>query len=329
MREKIAQLPKIELHCHLDGSLDLRTTQRLLEERGEIYSLEELQDKMQVPENCQNLAEYLERFALPNHCLQDQAGLRESAYALAKNAAAENVTYLEVRFAPAFSMAQGMQMRDIVESVQQGLLSAKEETGIETGIILCMMRGMEDSVNYQVLDTAREMLGNGVVACDIAGDEASYPLALQRELFQYAKKKGLPFTIHAGETGNAENVKEAIALGTRRLGHGVAMVKSPELMMLCAEKKIGVELCPTSNVQTKAYEGYRDCPVQRFMSYGIPISVNTDNRTVSHATCTDEMLRMMEYFSFTQEDLHKIYVDSIEMSFATEEMKHRLLEKWR
>ena len=321
-------LPKIELHCHLDGSLDLETTRMLLEDRGEKYSHEELANLMQVPDSCESLAEYLKRFDLPNHCLQDKEGIEKSSYALAKNAACENIKYFEVRFAPAFSTTKGLSFRDIIESVEAGLKKARDEYDIETGIILCMMRGMDDDLNKKVMDIGREMLGSGVVACDIAGDEAAYPISQYADLFKYARDISLPYTIHAGETGIVSNIRGSIELGTKRLGHGIAMMQDVELMKYCGSHKIGTEICPTSNIQTKAYKEISDCPIMTFMEYGIPVSLNTDNRTVSNTDVTSEYIKINKAFGLDEEHLKKIYMDSVDMAFADDDVKHRLTQKW-
>lgn len=329
MSVSIEQMPKIELHCHLDGSLDLANTRELLAQRGEDYDIKELAHLMQVDEDCRNLADYLERFTLPNHCLQDADGLRSSAYYLAKNVAAENVKYIEVRFAPAFSMGQGLSTIQIIEAVEAGLAQARAEFDIETGIIVCMMRGfVDDENNIKMVRAAREMLGCGVVACDIAGDEDAHPMALQRELFEQVKSLGMPYTIHAGETGNIQNVRDAIAAGTTRLGHGIAMAKDVELMKYCSSHRIGAELCPTSNIQTRAYDDIKDCPIETFINMGVPVSLNTDNRTVSNTNLTKEFNKVVNAFDLNDDQLKTIYVNSVEMSFASDEVKHNLLKKW-
>ncbi|WP_035795552.1 adenosine deaminase [Butyrivibrio sp. WCD3002] len=321
-------LPKIELHCHLDGSLDLQTTRILLAERGESYESDELADLMQVPDSCESLTEYLKRFDLPNHCLQDAEGIEESSYALAKNAAAENVKYLEVRFAPAFSTSKGMSFRDIIESVEKGLSRARSDFDIETGIILCTMRGLDEDVNKSVVKIGREMLGSGVVACDIAGDEAAYPISMYADLFKYAKEIGLPYTIHGGETGIVSNITGAIDLGAKRIGHGIAMIKDPDLMKFCGSNKIGTEICPTSNIQTKAYQRIEDCPILKFMEHGIPVSLNTDNRTVSNITCTEEYKKLDKAFGLNEDVVRRIYEDSVDMTFTSDDVKDKLLKKW-
>jgi adenosine deaminase len=325
----IADMPKIELHCHLDGSMGLDVTRDLLAQRGEHYEIGELRQLLEAPMDCQSLAEYLEKFDLPIRCLQTEEGLRAAAYDLATSAAKEQVKYLEVRFAPSFSTGEGLSIVKILESVQAGLKKAEDEADIHTGMIVCGMRNLSMEENLSMLRAAREMYGAGVAACDLAGDENAYPTAQFADFFQLAKELGIPFTIHSGECGSTENIKVAIALGASRLGHGIAMAKDPSLMAECAAKRIGVELCPTSNLQTKAVHSMEEYPFMQFFKAGIPLSVNTDNRTVSRTTCAAEAALLQNTYQLFPEDFAKIYRDSVEMSFAKDEVKEILLKKYR
>ena len=184
-QEKI--MPKIELHCHLDGSMNLDVTKKLLKEIGESYSEEQLKELLQAPEDCPSLAEYLTRFDLPIRCIQTKEGLFASARGVALDAAAENVKYIEVRFAPTFSTNQGLSICEIINSVQAGLKSAVEETDIRTGIIVCGMRHLDMETNISMLKQARELYGAGVVACDLAGDEKAFPT---KNFVEFFGKKG-------------------------------------------------------------------------------------------------------------------------------------------
>ena len=341
-------MPKIELHCHLDGSMSLPLIQKLMQqEKKEPLGLEELRKKLVAPMDCSSLAEYLEKFELPLGCLQTKEGLSAAAQDLALSAAKEQVKYLEVRFAPAFSMEQGLSVREILESVRDGLKKAEEKADILTGMIVCTMRNLETEKNIAMLKEAREFLGNGVVACDLAGDEKAYPTAAFADVFATAKKYGMPypmsefmelftkagklgipFTLHAGECGSREEIRTAIELGTSRIGHGIAMSGDEELKKEVAEKKIGVELCPTSNLQTKAVTDFTDYPFREFYDAGILLSINTDNRTVSDTSCTDEYMRLAEAGMFQEPMCEKIYMASLHSAFADDDTKQVLWKKW-
>lgn len=322
------QQPKIDLHCHLDGSLNVALVRRFLQEEGEEHACAELEAQMRAPADCPSLADYLARFALPIRCLQTRAHLCAAAETLAADAAAEGVVYLEVRFAPSFCTQGGLSVRDTIESVQEGLARAERAHDIRTGIIVCGMRHMPMETNLAMLRAARGQLGAGVVACDLAGDERAWPNALFGEFFALAKQLDMPCTIHSGECGSAENVRAAVEMGARRLGHGIAMAADPALMRLCAAKGIGAELCPTSNFQTKAATAWADYPLRAFLAAGVPVSLNTDNRTVSGTTSTREWALAVQHCALTEEEQAKIYRSSVEMAFAPDDVKQRLLQKW-
>ena len=235
---------------------------------------------------------------------------------------------MEVRFAPSFSMKQGLKITEIIESVNEGLKSAEAKRDIHTGILVCAMRNLDQETNLSMLKDARELLGSGVVGCDLAGDEKAYPTSEFRELFEWARKNDMPFTIHSGECGSTLNIQTAIEYGARRIGHGIAMRDAPELMKLCADKKIGVELCPTSNLQTKAINSIEEYPFKKFYEAGIPMSINTDNRTVSDTTCTDEYMRLVDAGMFKEAMCQKIYMASLAASFADDSVKQEVFSRW-
>lgn len=328
MKYNTKDMPKMELHCHLDGSMNIDVTRELLQDMGESYTNEELKDLLEAPEDCQSLAEYLTRFDLPIRCIQTKEGLKKSAKAVAMDAAAENVKYIEVRFAPTFSTNEGLSVCEIIESVQAGLVEAEAQADIKTGIIVCGMRHLPMETNLAMLKEARELFGAGVVACDIAGDEKAFPNSAYKEFFDMAKKLEMPYTIHSGECGNAENIRTAMEFGAKRVGHGIAMGRDLALIKECARYGLGVEMCPTSNLQTKAIASFEEYPIRSFIAAGVPISINTDNRTVSGTNSTREFERVIERFALTEDELAKVYRDSVEMSFATDDVKHTLLKKW-
>ncbi len=326
-QEWLRQLPKIDLHCHLDGSMNLDTVSVLLAEQGITVPPEQLRKELLVSENCTGLEEYLQKFDLPLLCLQSEKGLKQAAVDLLKSAAAENVKYLEVRFAPMSSAKGGFSCSRVIESVLEGITQAEGYWDIKASVIVCAMRHDSPEMNLKMLKIAREYLGAGVCALDLAGDEAAFPTSGQRELFQSAKRLDMPFTIHSGECGSILNVQEAIALGAKRMGHGIALIKDSSLMEQCREKRIGIELCPTSNFQTKAVNTWEEYPLKRFLEKGLLATINTDNRTVSNTSVTKELLKINENMGFEKDTIRQLLFNSIEISFAADPIKHRLLRE--
>lgn len=162
---------------------------------------------------------------------------------------------------------------------------------------------------------AREYLGNGVCAADLAGAEAIYPMSEFMELFGQAKKLGMPFTIHAGECGNVQNILDSVEVGALRIGHGIAMRGNSEVQKMIREKGIGVEMCPISNLQTKAVESESQYPLREFLDNGIKVTINTDNRTVSNTTMTKEFQFIQEHYRITDEEIRLMMINAVDTAF--------------
>lgn len=315
--EKLKNLPKVELHCHLDGSLSREFIQTRL-------GREVLQEELSVSENCSSLAEYLEKFALPGQCIMDAKGLAAAGYDVLRSMSQENVCYAEIRFAPLLSETAGMNCRDVIEALLKGLEQGRKDFGVEFGVITCAMRHHSQEDNSRMLKTAREYLGYGVCAADLAGAEAAYPMSQFMELFANARRMELPFTIHAGECGSVQNIMDAVKAGAGRIGHGIAMRGHFNLQKELAKSGIGIEMCPISNLQTKAVQSTAQYPIQEFLNAGLKVSVNTDNRTVSNTTLTKELLFIQNTYKITDEEISVLMKNAVDTAFAREEIKDRI-----
>ena len=318
---------RIELHCHLDGSLNCDFVQKQLALQGISMERKELEEKLKVKPDCTSLTEYLEKFDLPLQCLQTKEGLEQAAYELVMDAAKDGVSYIEVRFAPMLSTNKGLSCAEVIDSVVRGLKKGERESGIYAYAIVCAMRHHSLEQNMEMLKAAKSFVGKGVCALDLAGDESAFPTSLFRELFVQAKEWEIPFTIHSGECGSVDNIREAIALGAKRLGHGIALEKSPQLRQLCKEKGIGIEMCPTSNLQTKAVDDLKSYPLKQFLEEGLLVSVHTDNRTVSGTTMEQEEVLVKEQLQISEEMWLQCTKNAIQTAFSSDEIKQKLMEE--
>lgn len=321
MTEAIIELPKIDLHCHLDGSLTRGCIEELLGRRVDI-------EELQVDADCRSLAEYLEKFQLPLACLQTEEGLRRAGYDFMQNVVKDRISYLEVRFAPRLSVNENLDCGKVIEAVLEGLERGAREYHIDYGVIVCAMRHHGEEENMQMMRTAREYLGQGVCGADLAGDEASYPMKNYSNLFGEVKKLGLPFTIHAGECGSVENVMEAVECGARRIGHGIALRGHYQDINICKERGIGIEMCPISNLQTKAVKSKAEYPMSEFLDQGLMVTINTDNRTVSDTTIGKEIAFVQESYGITDEEIRMMMKNAAKIAFASDEVKDRLLRMY-
>lgn len=323
--EKIKEFPKVELHCHLDGSL----SPELLRNLG-----------MELPENnltavsapvpCHSLTEYLQCFGNVLPFLQTEENLRKAACDVIRQGARDKVIYMEVRFAPGLHGKNGLTQQQVCRAVLQGLEEGEKLYGVKSRAILCLMRGKSQEYNQTTMETAGELLSYGVGGIDLAGAEDAYPVELYRGFFEKAYEKNIPFTIHAGECGNAQNVKIAIELGARRIGHGVAIADDEQIKAMCRERRICLELCPVSNLQTRAVEKISDYPFLRFRREGLAVTVHTDNRTVSGTTLEKEWKFLSENFSDIKEsDFWEANLDGVKGAFLPENEKKKLAEEFR
>ena len=315
--KKIINGPKIDLHCHLDGSMTLRAISEIL---GRDVSASEVQ----VSDSCSSLAEYLSKFALPIECIQTEAGLKMAAKDFLLGLQKDNVKYVEARFAPALSTNEDLRCKQIMEAVLEGLKEASKECGIRYQVIACCMRHHNEEINLKVLKECREFLGEGLGAIDLAGDEAGFPTKKFHKIFEYARKLEYPFTIHSGECGDVENILLAAEWGAKRIGHGIAMMGKPEVMKIIAEKRIGVEMCPVSNYQTKALAPGSVYPIREFAKAGVLATINTDNRLVSNTTIAREMEFLNEQFGITEEEFKQYQMNAVEVAFCDDSVKHEL-----
>lgn len=318
MLEKIRKIPKVELHLHLDGSISKEIASKI---SG--LSEKEIISKMIAKDKCENLSEYLTKFDFPISLMQTKENLYEISKNLVNRLEKESVIYAEIRFAPMFHTKDGLDYDEIIQSVLAGLRS---NSHIKTNLILCMMRGMPKELNLATIDIAEKYLNNGVCALDLAGAEDKFPLEEYLELFKIAREKNIPFTIHAGENGPASEVQKAIEVGSKRIGHGIHSIERKEVLELIKEKDILLEICPTSNVQTNAVETYKKHPIYEFYKKEIPISINTDNITVSNVTISEEYLKLKNTFDFKIEDFKKMNENAIKHAFIDERTKEKLLK---
>ncbi len=323
-------LPKIDLHCHLDGSIRPQTIIDLARQHGvdlPADNAESIQPYLIAPESCPDLDEYLKRFALPVAVMQTAEAIERIAFELYEDAARENVKYMEVRFGPLLHLEQGLNLDQVIGSVVCGIKRAEQQYDIHGNCILSILRTMpKDRIN-DVIDAGAKYLGQGVAGFDLAASELP---GFCHEFIPYAKyalEKGYRVTIHAGEQGVGQNVYDAIALlGAERIGHGIHITGHAEAYSLVKERQAALETCPSSNIQTKAVNDLPSHPFKAFYQDELPVTINTDNRTVSNTTMTAEVEKVMKQFQLSREDYFRIYRTSVASAFASEEVKEHLLK---
>ena len=287
----------VELHLHLDGSLRPETVWELAKEQGvelPAKSAEEVKYMMEVPEDCKTLEEYLERFDLPLLVLQKADAIERVTFELVEDLAKEGVEYAELRFAPQFSIKDGLTQDEVVPQIRVGL-------------ILCCMRGADnEELNMQTVETAKKYLGDVVCAVDIAGAEGLFPTENFAPVFAKVREYGVPMTLHAGEAAGPDSMKTALSFGTKRIGHGVAAINDPELIKRLIDENVTLEVCVTSNYHTKVVPAINMHPIHKLLEAGVHVTVNSDNRTCSRTTLQKEKEVLKEELGFTDEEIEKM-----------------------
>ena len=305
-------LPKVELHLHLDGSIRLKTASELSNK-----SIDEVKNLMIAKAKCLNLNESLTKFDLANEIMQTKDNLIRVSKELVEDLKKDHVIYAEVRFAPLLHTKKGLSEEMVVEAVLQGL----KDSDLKVNLILCMMRHFSFEDNLKTIDLAIKYLDKGVVAIDLAGAEAIYPTSKFEKLFQIAKEKNVPFTIHAGEADGKDSILEAIKFGTKRIGHGVRCIEDNETLNIIKKNNITLEVCPTSNIQTNIFDKYYNHPIKKLYDSNILVTVNVDNMTVSNISLTQEYERLVKSFNFILEDFKIMNINAVNAAFLTDKDK--------
>ncbi len=314
----LQRMPKAELHCHLDGSLRPSTLLELAREQGQglpVSTAAELGDWMRV-EDAHNLDEYLARFEITLAVMQDVESLERIAHELVLDAALDGVRYLEVRFCPALNVRAGLSLDDAVSAVLRGLALGEDECGTVARVIICALRSLPWPHAMEMAELAVAFKGRGVVAFDLAGGELGNPAHAHALAFDFARANDLAITIHAGEGDGAASIREAVhRCATDRIGHGTRLHEDPALEAYVIDHRIPLEVCPTSNVQTRAVPAFADHPLVRYQRLGAVVTINTDNRLMSGVSLTDEYVRCAQHLGYGLADLTEISLSAFDAAF--------------
>ena len=319
-----SQLPKIELHLHLDCSLSYEVVKKL----APSITPEFYRANFVGPPKCHNLADFLTRAQNGIKLMQTKEQLRLVTIDLFDQLKADGVIYAEIRFAPLLHTEQGLTPSEIVQTVNEAASVGIKKTGVEAGIILCTLRHFNEAQSMATVRLVEDFHGTNIVGFDIAADEAGFPIDEHIKAFEYANKKGFHITAHAGEAKGADSVWETLnTLKPSRIGHGVRSIEDSKLMDYLKAESIHLEVCPTSNVQTNVVKGISDHPVDKIYSHGVSMSINTDARTISDVTLTSEYHTLQEQFSWEKAHFMHCNLEAVKHAFLPEEKKAILRQK--
>jgi adenosine deaminase len=334
LRAQLRALPKVDLHRHLEGSLRLKTLVEIAQEHGidlPSYDIEYLRPFVTVTNEKPDFHLFLEKFRFLRRFYPTQAAVERVAYEAVADAAEDNVEYLELRFNPvAQAREQGFSLDQVTAWVCGAVARAQRDYGVRANLILQIGRDESLETASQIADIAVAHRNDGVVGLDLAGDEVGYPARRFAEVFQRARREGLGVTVHAGEVGEAENVREAIELlGARRIGHGVRSIENSDVVQLLRSREVTLEVCPTSNLQTSVVRRFWQHPLPDLLALNLRVTINTDDPSVSDTTLTDEYMTAMLAMGVTLEQIKHAILTGVAGSFQPPEERERLAEWFR
>ncbi len=329
--EIIRSLPKTDLHVHLDGSVRIETILDLARKQ-KIKLPTDNPDKLKkicMPgANCKSLEEYLRGFEITLKVMQTADALYRISYELAEDASKENVKYMEIRYSPILHTNHGLHLTTISNAVIDGLAQAEKDFDIKTGIIMCGIRNMKPDTSLRLAELTIAYKNNGVIAFDLAGAEYEYPAKHHKEAFYLIRNNNINVTLHAGEAYGPESIHQAIHYcGAHRIGHGTRLKENGDLLNYLNDHRIPLEICLTSNIQTKAVESFASHPFRLYYDYGLRVTLNTDNRMISDTNITKEYMVAIKNFGLNLDDIKIIIINGFKSTFLPYREKVRMIEE--
>lgn len=324
----VRSLPKVELHLHLDTSVRIPTVVDLSRKYG-LPLPADANDALIVPMDCNNLNDYLSRVKWEVAVLQTPEAIERATYELMLDCAQDSIYYTEIRFAPQLCTHNGLKLMEVIEASSRGLLQAQKDAPIKGGLIMCLLRHEDEAMGLNVVRAALEAREKGlpVVGLDIAADE-SLPGAPHVAAFKVAQQAQLHRTCHAGEACGPESIEYALdVFGAERIGHGVRLREDPKLLQRIKQLGTALEMCPTSNIQTKATKSLADHPADDYLRDGLNVTINCDGRTTSNTNLTHEYMLMVEQFNWGEGEIQQTALNAARACFLPEAEKQALIER--
>jgi len=324
-RDFFHKLPKTDLHVHLDGSLRLNTILELAAQDGidlGADTQEKLFKLIGPGKMHDSLNKYLEGFDITLKVLQTPEALFRVAYELAEDNAKENVEYFEVRYSPVLHTQKGLSTTAIMEAVIEGLKVAERDFGIKSGVIVCGIRNISPEVSLRMAELAVAFKNRGVVGFDLAGAEYNYPAKDHLEAFSLILSNNINVTIHAGEAYGPDSIHQALHYcGAHRIGHGTRLKENGDLLNYVNDHRTPLEICLSSNVQTKAAKSICNHPFKFYLDLGLRVTLNTDNRLITNTTMTDEYMLAYKEFGLGPQSILDLVINGVKSAFIPYEYK--------
>jgi adenosine deaminase len=324
-------VPLVDLHRHLDGNVRLATVLDIARQHNihlPAEDIEELRPYAQVQGAVPSLMDFIAKFELYKQIFVDAEAIERLAFENLEDAVAEGIDYIELRFSPAFMGERyNLSPHAVTSAICAGLRSARVQLPVQAQLIVIMSRHLGEERCWEELEAAIAHLGQGVVAIDLAGDEARFPGARFRRHFERARAAGLRITVHAGEAAGPESVRQAIEeLGAERIGHGVHAIEDQAVLELIAARGVAIESCPTSNVQTSTVASYAAHPLPAFLRRGLLVTLATDDPGISAIDLLHEYRVARDELGLAAEELLDLQSNGVAAAFLSDAERAEL---WR
>ncbi|NQS92263.1 MAG: adenosine deaminase [Chloroflexi bacterium] len=321
-------LPKVELHRHLEGSLRVRTMMEIVRAHEmDVKNTGYLRPLVQVDsEEPYSFENFLSKFGTLRQFYKSPDIIKRISMEAVEDAALENIRYLELRFTPvALSRAEGFPMAQVVDWVIEGVQEASEKYQILTRLIVSINRHESVAQAEKVIEIALDKKDQGIVGVDLAGNEAEFPGDPFKDLFSVARKQGLKVTIHAGEWGGAENVHHAIeVLNADRIGHGIRILENSDTIALARERGTLFEVCVTSNHHSGAVKNLKEHPIRQMIKEGLKVTINTDDPSISRINLSSEYQAVNKVLGIPMDLVEERVKAAASGAFLPEDIRDRL-----
>lgn len=328
----IEEMPKTELHLHLEGAIPLETLYELILRGGgdsSIQTIEDLEKKLTYTD----FSHFIDVWTWMTTFIKEERNFEEIAYQVLRNLNEQNVKYVEAFYSPGDYWRLGLSVQKITEYMIKGKQRAYNDFGIRSELILDLVRNHGPDVGIQRLEEVTPYLGKGVIGIGLGGSEQKFPADPYAYVYKEAKRRGFRLTAHAGEAVGSDSIWAALKkLRCERIGHGVRAKEDPQLISFLKECQIPLEICVISNVKTKVCESVESHPIKQYYEDGLMVTVNSDDPTMFNTSITQEYLVIAQKLNFTVNDIKQLTMNGIEASFMSEKekeaMKAQFAREW-
>ena len=323
LEQFIREMPKVELHLHLEGAIPLPTLLNFIQKRGKNISIMNLKD-LKKRLTFSNFTQFLKIWLWKNSFITEYDDFEELSYQVLKSLNEQNVKYAEVFYSPRDFTFRNKRLSaaGITESLIKGKERAFDDFGIRSELIVDIVRDYGPRLGLNLVKELTGYLGQGLIGIGLGGNEKLFPPGLFFKVYREAKERGFRLTAHAGEADGAKSIWAALdKLGIERIGHGLRAYEDPRLIDYLRERQTPLEMCVVSNIKTQVCKSFKEHPIKNYFKEGLVVTINSDDPSMFDTSITNEYLVLIQKFGFSLEEIRKVNFNSIEASFMTDEEK--------